>query len=184
MLYLTPLLAAHKLGVTTGSRKRGLDMSEAEQRDSADDDSATAQAPRLITHPYSGLAVRLSQRRGHAVARVSGEIDHTSADTFERTLVDHLLRDTDSLELELSHVGFFDCAGLNALLRARRVADHTGANLELSTVSPAVHRLLELTGTGRLFRRTKESSALPARSDRPPQGVRPVRDRRLRVRVG
>jgi anti-anti-sigma factor len=159
-------------------------MSAAEQRHSADDDGATAQAPRLITHPYSGLAVRLSQHQGHAYARVSGEIDHTSAETFERTLIDHLLRDTDRLELELSHVGFFDCAGLNALLRARRVADHTGANLELTAVSPAVHRLLELTGTGRLFSRAENTSALPERSDRPPQVVRQVRDRHLRVRVG
>lgn len=159
-------------------------MSEADRRISADDDGAAAETPRTIIHPHSGLTVRLSQCGSHASAKVSGEIDFTGAKMFERVLVDHLLRDTDSLSLELSGVAFFDCGGLNALLRARRVAEQTGAALELTALSPAVERVLDLTGTGHLFGHAEDGGALPSRSDRPPQAVRPARERRLRVRVG
>ncbi|MFF7158918.1 anti-sigma factor antagonist [Streptomyces sp. NPDC008139] len=159
-------------------------MSELDRGLSAHDDvGAAVYTPRVITDPADALAVRVSQRAGHTVITVSGEIDFTGADTFARVLIDHLLRESDSLSLELSGVAFFDCGGLNALLRARRVAERTGAALRLTAVSPAVRRVLGLTGTDRLFDYAENDGPPPPDLDRPPEAIRSARERPLRVRA-
>jgi anti-anti-sigma factor len=159
-------------------------MSEADRRPSADDNGEAAQTPQVITHPRSGLSMRLHHTGSHTDATVSGEIDHTSADLFERALVDHLLRGSDSLDLGLGRVAFFDCAGLNALLRARSIAEHTGATLTLTALSPAVRRVLDLTGSHGLFTCATDDGAVLSRSDRPPQPAHPVRRRKLQLHAG
>ncbi|WP_177246447.1 STAS domain-containing protein [Actinacidiphila alni] len=113
----------------------------------------------MITHPSSGLIVHLTHADGAVWATVSGEIDHANAETFGRALTGNVLRACDRLEVDLSRVDFFDCTGLNALLKAAAVADRTGATLHLSDVSPAVRRLLDLTGTGPLLGRTGKDAA-------------------------
>ncbi|MEW2518078.1 STAS domain-containing protein [Actinacidiphila alni] len=113
----------------------------------------------MITHPSSGLIVHLTHADGAVWATVSGEIDHANAETFGRALTGNVLRACDRLEVDLSRVDFFDCTGLNALLKAGAVADRTGATLHLSDVSPAVRRVLDLTGTGPLLGRTGKDAA-------------------------
>ncbi|MEU6850356.1 STAS domain-containing protein [Actinacidiphila alni] len=113
----------------------------------------------MITHPSSGLIVHLTHAGGAVWATVSGEIDHANAEMFGRALTGNVLRACDRLEVDLSRVDFFDCAGLNALLKAVTVADRTGATLHLSDVSPAVRRVLDLTGTGPLLGRTGKDAA-------------------------
>ncbi|MCX4744622.1 STAS domain-containing protein [Kitasatospora sp. NBC_01287] len=49
--------------------------------------------------------------------------------------------------IDLSGVGFCDCAGLTALLRAGRRIAGTGAAFHLERPSAVVRRLLQLTGT-------------------------------------
>ncbi|MFF7196154.1 STAS domain-containing protein [Streptomyces sp. NPDC008079] len=158
-------------------------MSELDRGLSAHDDDAGAvvHTSRMITHPTDALAVRVSQRAGHTVVTVSGEIDFTGADTFARVLIDHLLCESDSLSLELSGVAFFDCGGLNALLRARRVAECTGAVLRLTAVSPAVQRVLGLTGAAGLFDYAEGDGPPPPDPGRPPEAIRSARERPLRM---
>lgn len=159
-------------------------MSEADRELSAHDDGGVAAyALRVIIHPVDGLTVRLSRRAGHVYATVSGEIDFTAAEIFEHVLIDHLLRETDSLSLELSGVAFFDCAGLNALLRARGVAERTGAVLELTAVSPPVRRVLGLTGTDRIFDYAEDDGSPPSDLDPPPETIRAGCERPLCVRA-
>jgi anti-anti-sigma factor len=64
--------------------------------------------------------------------------------------VDPLLDDeaVDSVQLDLSEVGFVDSAGLGALLALRERAQDRGIELGITRVSDPVRRLLELTGLG------------------------------------
>jgi anti-anti-sigma factor len=79
----------------------------------------------------------------------AGELDMAAAFKLESG-VDPLLEDeaVDSVQLDLSDVGFVDSAGLGALLALRERAQDRGIALEIARASDPVRRLLELTGLG------------------------------------
>jgi anti-anti-sigma factor len=47
---------------------------------------------------------------------------------------------------------FIDSSGLAALMRAREAADEAGAAFRVSEPSPALRRIVEITGTVELLR--------------------------------
>ena len=79
------------------------------------------------------------------VVRVRGEIDLAARPALEEAL-SRMKADTP-VELDLAGVTFIDSRGLAGVLE---VAKHR-AGAKLGAVSPAVERLLELTGTHDLF---------------------------------
>lgn len=114
--------------------------------------SATASRDvRVIRHLRSGLVVRLSEADGRTHAAVDGEIDLDCADLLERVLTDALRSAPGGLHLDLGGVGFFDCAGLNSLLRLRALARQGSAKLTVTPVSAAVARVVDLTQTWAAF---------------------------------
>jgi len=91
-----------------------------------------------------------TQRRDTAVEVVAaGELDMAAAFQLESG-VDPLLAEdaVESVQLDLSEVGFVDSAGLGALLALRERAQDRGIALEIAQASDPVRRLLELTGLG------------------------------------
>src|SRR4051794_4004642 len=83
---------------------------------------------------------------GRALATITGEVDAECTPDLERCLTSALRHYPEGLELDLSAVSFFDCAGLNALLKAR-TTDPAGHHLTIRTMSRRVARVLELTGS-------------------------------------
>ncbi|MFD7814919.1 STAS domain-containing protein [Streptomyces sp. NPDC059785] len=82
---------------------------------------------------------------------VSGDIDLDAEAALQRTLGEALTRSARGVDVDLSGVGFCDCAGLNVLLRIRRRALTEGKTVTVPSAAPAVDRLLSLTGTRSLF---------------------------------
>ncbi|MFE0350854.1 STAS domain-containing protein [Streptomyces griseoluteus] len=82
---------------------------------------------------------------------VRGELDLVSGDRIRGRLVDALTASPHRLELDLSGVSFCDCAGLNVLLELRHRALRQGKAVTIQAGSPAVDRLLDLTGAQELF---------------------------------
>ena len=81
-----------------------------------------------------------------AVVWASGDVDTNAAETFQDMMQSVMRRHSPSLLLDLSGVSFMDCAGLRALLAARRQAEMRGGFLRLIAASAAVRRITELTG--------------------------------------
>ncbi|MGW3042713.1 STAS domain-containing protein [Kitasatospora sp. NPDC001159] len=77
--------------------------------------------------------------------RARGEIDLATAPRLRRKPA-RALAERHEVVLDLSEVTFMDCAGLDALVQARDLADRTGARLVLHGVAHPVARLLRLTG--------------------------------------
>ncbi|HKY57165.1 MAG TPA: STAS domain-containing protein [Aeromicrobium sp.] len=84
------------------------------------------------------------------VLRVAGEIDMASADELRDRLLACLER-FESVEVDLGGVTFIDSSGLAALVRLRTESEMVGKAVALVKVSPAMARLLELTGLQGLF---------------------------------
>jgi anti-anti-sigma factor len=82
---------------------------------------------------------------------VRGELDIASVGLLEAAVRERrpLQR---RLRLDLSEVTFFDSTGVRALLQARRIAiEDTGRPAELVAASPAVRRVLDMTGASDVF---------------------------------
>jgi anti-anti-sigma factor len=87
----------------------------------------------------------------NSVLVVRGDLDVAVGVEFVNAVEEVLVRDGSIAEvvIELGEVDFIDSSGLRALLQLR----HTyGERVQVGTISPAVQRLLELTGTLEHFR--------------------------------
>ncbi|MFF0012044.1 ANTAR domain-containing protein [Streptomyces sp. NPDC005374] len=79
-----------------------------------------------------------------------GELD-MGAEWLQPELYDALDRSATGVDLDLGEVRFCDCGGLNVLLDLRREALGQGKTITVRVCSPAVGRLLDLTGARELF---------------------------------
>lgn len=80
---------------------------------------------------------------GHTLALV-GELDtHTATQLRERL---DAVPDATPLVLDVSGVTFISSAGLSVILNAQRRLDGSGGSLTLHSPTPAVSRLVELSG--------------------------------------
>ncbi|MEJ8653484.1 STAS domain-containing protein [Streptomyces sp. MS1.AVA.3] len=100
------------------------------------------------------------------VARVTlaGELDLDTAPCVWRAVVACLAEQPKSLCLDLTHVCFCDCAGVNALLDARRFILRAGVDLVVEGIGSQLARLLDLIGAGDVLTEGHVAAAtVPAR---------------------
>ncbi|MFJ4868392.1 STAS domain-containing protein [Streptomyces sp. NPDC088757] len=81
-----------------------------------------------------------------AVLSVGGELDIETATFLHHHLANQFLHGRRHLVLDLSALDFMDSSGLNVLIRAGRDARESGGDLHLAAPTPAVRRILEITG--------------------------------------
>ncbi|MFE7271475.1 STAS domain-containing protein [Streptomyces sp. NPDC057623] len=93
------------------------------------------------------------QTRGprHCLVSMAGELDIATAPEA-RGVLEQAVSQYEHITVDLSHLGFCDCAGLSALLGAARAARSKHAELRLRAPTTAVTRLLRLTRTRGAFR--------------------------------
>ncbi len=86
-----------------------------------------------------------------AVVTLPAEIDVTNADTVREKLLCVLDQGAALLIADLSKTGFCDSAGVSALVRTFRRATASAAAMRLVVGTPAVQRVLSITGVDRLL---------------------------------
>jgi anti-anti-sigma factor len=86
-----------------------------------------------------------------AVVHLSGDLDLDGAGSVTDTLLG--LRDgpVRQVVVNASKITFLDSSGLRALLSAREQLDKVDVALRVESPSPAVERVLEMTGTRQLL---------------------------------
>ena len=85
-----------------------------------------------------------------AVVTLPGEIDVNNADMVREDLLSVLSQDALLLVADLSKTTFCDSAGVSALVRTFRRATSTARGMRLVVATPAVQRVLSITGVDRL----------------------------------
>lgn len=85
-----------------------------------------------------------------AVVTLPAEIDVTNAGLIREELLSVLNQGAALLIADMSTTSFCDSAGLSALVRAFRRASADGAGMRLVVGTPAVRRVLSITGVDRL----------------------------------
>ncbi|MFG3345800.1 STAS domain-containing protein [Streptomyces sp. NPDC048018] len=81
-----------------------------------------------------------------AVLAVGGELDMETADLLGAHLTEQFRQGRGHLVLDLSALDFMDSSGLNVLIRAVQKARDAGGDLYLAAPTPAVRRILDITG--------------------------------------
>jgi len=96
----------------------------------------------VVTYASSGCRTRVTVR---------GELDLNAGRHLHCQLHTALADSACGLDLDLSRLGFCDCAGLSVLLDLREHALGQGKTITIRAVGPAVDRLLDLVGARELF---------------------------------
>ncbi len=86
-----------------------------------------------------------------ALVTLTGEIDLSSAPLVHASLERCLIDGIRAIDVDVTAVTFCDCSGLNAFLYALMHTAAAGGSLRLHHPSPALERLVTLTGSGSLF---------------------------------
>jgi anti-anti-sigma factor len=89
---------------------------------------------------------------GPAVVTLPDEIDAVNAGLVGKLLGAAIVPGVTVLVADLTATKFCDCAGTHNLMLASRQASASHAELRLAVRSPAVLRVLELTGADRVLR--------------------------------
>jgi anti-sigma B factor antagonist len=92
---------------------------------------------------------------------VSGEIDLHTAPSLREAALAALRQHGTNLRVDLSDVTFMDSTGIEVLLATRRRAQLEGGSLTLCRLTPAVRRIIEVTGLDRLFTIVPDESGAP-----------------------
>jgi anti-sigma B factor antagonist len=100
-----------------------------------------------------------------AVVTLPAEIDVTIADAVQEQLLAVMNAGAAVLIADMSKTNFCDSAGVSALVRAFRRASASGSSMRLVIGTPAVQRVISITGVDRLvetFPSVAASLAAPA----------------------
>ena len=92
----------------------------------------------------------LTDHGDHVVVTLSGDVDFAAHPALAAQL-DTLLEAGQTLVVDCAAVTFLDSMGLRALVAGLNAARERGLGFELAAPSPPVLRVLELSGTRRLF---------------------------------
>lgn len=115
-------------------------------------ESDSTSTSRVQDPPVAGVSVAVRRAAGAvAVCELAGDLDMESRAPAGSALDGLIAQGPQTIVVDLEHVGFCDSSGLNLLLRARMNAVAAGIDFWLAQPSPAVARVLEITGTDAVF---------------------------------
>jgi anti-sigma B factor antagonist len=93
------------------------------------------------------LRVEATYEDAEATISVAGELDVSTAGRFVACVRDALETQRRSINIDARALEFSDSSGLAALLRARGPARDVGVAFRISSPSPKLRRLVEVSGT-------------------------------------
>ena len=97
------------------------------------------------------IAIEGATHEGLAAVAVRGELDIRSSPDLRAWLSRVLEQGASQLAVDLSGVSFMDSSGLGVLVGAHKRLARGGSRLQVIGASPAVVRLLTVTGLIRVF---------------------------------
>lgn len=112
-----------------------------------------------------------------AVVTLPAEIDMTNAEMVREELASVLDQGAAPLVADLSTTNFCDSAAVSALVRTFRRARASGRGMRLVVGTPAVQRVLSITGVDRLVATFPSVSASLAGQGGPGPGPAVMRDK-------
>nr|WP_260510857.1 anti-sigma F factor antagonist [Paenibacillus polysaccharolyticus] len=93
------------------------------------------------------MNVDMEHHRGILIVRLSGELDHHTADMVRMQMDEAIQRrQCEHLVLSLKDLEFMDSSGLGVILGRYKLIKNKGGKMVVCDVNPPVYRLLEMSG--------------------------------------
>ncbi len=96
------------------------------------------------------------------VVRLSGELDHHTAEKLKQQMEDKILKgNVQNIVLSLEHLHFMDSSGLGVILGRYKQITGRGGEMVVCSINPLIYRLFELSGLFKIIKiRENEGEAL------------------------
>jgi anti-sigma B factor antagonist len=95
------------------------------------------------------LSVRVDDVEGWAVARVTGDVDISTAPRLRERLVSLVSEGRTQIVLDLEEVDLLDSTGLGVIVGMLKRARTMGGDLRLVATRPAIRKVFEITALDR-----------------------------------
>lgn len=93
------------------------------------------------------LQVEMERHRETLIVRLSGELDHHTADDVRLQLDEEIGRgNCRNLVLSLKSLQFMDSSGIGVILGRYKLIKQKGGKMVICDVNPPVYRLFEMSG--------------------------------------
>jgi stage II sporulation protein AA (anti-sigma F factor antagonist) len=87
------------------------------------------------------------------IIRLSGELDHHTAEELREKVTDTLERESiRHIVFNLEHLTFMDSSGLGVILGRYKQIKNLGGEMIVCSISPTVKRLFEMSGLFKIIR--------------------------------
>ncbi|WP_379966670.1 anti-sigma F factor antagonist [Ectobacillus sp. sgz5001026] len=108
------------------------------------------------------LIINMEVKRDVLCIRLSGELDHHTAEELRSRVMDTLeINQAHHIILNLEHLTFMDSSGLGVILGRYKHVKSLGGEMVVCAISPVVKRLFEMSGLFKIIRlETSEKNAL------------------------
>ncbi|BBW95730.1 anti-sigma F factor antagonist [Geobacillus sp. FSL W8-0032] len=99
------------------------------------------------------LAIDLEVKQDVLIVRLSGELDHHTAEALREQVTDVLENQgIRHIVLNLGQLTFMDSSGLGVILGRYKQIKNMGGQMVVCAVSPAVKRLFDMSGLFKIIR--------------------------------
>jgi stage II sporulation protein AA (anti-sigma F factor antagonist) len=99
------------------------------------------------------LIIELEVKQEVLCIRLSGELDHHTADELRRKTVNAIeSHDIRHIVLNLEHVSFMDSSGLGVILGRYKQIKQVHGEMVVCAISPPIQRLFDLSGLFKIIR--------------------------------
>ena len=99
------------------------------------------------------LAIELDVKKSVLCIRLSGELDHHTAEELRTKVTDTLsANQIQHIVLNLANLSFMDSSGLGVILGRYKQIKATGGEMVVCAISPAVKRLFDMSGLFKIIR--------------------------------
>ena len=99
----------------------------------------------------AALELTVSEHGGQTVIKAAGELDVNTAPELREHLARVINGGARIISVDLASVTFIDSTALSVLVSALKRLRQADGDLRLSSPSPSVRRVFEITGLTRLF---------------------------------
>jgi anti-sigma B factor antagonist len=114
----------------------------------------TANFAAVVEQPFpgeTGFSVERHRDGDAVVLALGGELDLETAPGLRHRLQEALAERPATVVVDLERLAFLDSTGISVLVEALKQSERQGGRLLLRRPSPAIHRVLEITGLLELF---------------------------------
>ncbi len=103
------------------------------------------------------MSVRIDTKGEVVTAYLSGELDHHTAKQMRESIDEAIeLNMPTLLIIDFADVSFMDSSGIGLVMGRYRLLSKTGAELNISGMSPQIYKVMKLAGIERLAKLDKK----------------------------